>query len=178
MRPSTALLLVLTAGAPFAVAGAQTDSTVGPIASALPLRPAVELRRAGARYAPVVRTCYEREGLLQDPTLRGRLEVGFTVASNGAISAIAVDTLEVRGSGMREVARCVADEATRWHFSSGAFAPEAILLAYDLLPPERSLASDTLRALPAAFPPATPDSSATPSSPRPASPPPASPPRR
>lgn len=158
MRPTTTLLLAFLAAAPLAAAGAQTtDTTERAIASALPVRPSIELRRAGARYAPVVRTCYEREGLLQDPALRGRLEVGFTVAPSGMVSEIAVDTLAVRGIGMREVARCVADAATAWHLSAGAFAPEAIVLAYDLVPPRPEPPPDSL-ALPArdSIPPAHP----------------------
>jgi hypothetical protein len=134
-RPSR-LLAALVLAAPLRVAAAQIpDSAAGAIASALPTRPTDELRRASLRYAPTVRTCYEREGLLQDPALRGKLEVGFTIVPSGAVSDVVVDTLEVRGLGMRDVARCVADAATRWHFSTGAFAPDAVLLAFELLPP-------------------------------------------
>lgn len=150
MRPPILLLLALAAGAPLTAASAQADSAAGPLVSALPLRPAIELRRAGMRYAPVVRTCYEREGLLQDPALRGRLEVGFLVAPSGAVSEVVIDTLDVHGSGMLDVARCVADEAARWHFSAGSYAPEAVLLAYDLLPPERRIVADTSVVHPAA----------------------------
>ena len=158
MRLPITLLLALATGAPLAAARAQAaDSTARVIVSALPLRPAIELRRAGARYAPVVRTCYEREGLLQDPALRGRLEVGFTVSSSGTVSDVAVDTLDVRGTGMREVARCVAEEARHWHFGAGLFAPESVLLPYQLLPPERSLAADESPTLPLPPAPSAPD---------------------
>ena len=144
MRLPLTLLFALAAGAaPTATRAQAPDTTAREIVSALPLRPATELRRAGARYAPVVRTCYEREGLLQDPALRGRLEIGFTVGSSGEVRDVAVDTLEVRGTGMGEVARCVAEEARHWRFSAGAFAPESILLPYELLPPERPVAAET-----------------------------------
>jgi hypothetical protein len=151
------VVVLLALAAPAAPAGAQAaDSAAGVVASALPARPAGELRRAGLRYAPAIRTCYEREGLLQDPALRGRLEVGFTIAASGSVADIVVDTLGVSGVGMREVARCVADAATRWHFAGGVFAPEAVLLAFDLLPPLTRLASDSLTA-PPPTPPAAPD---------------------
>lgn len=168
MRLSITLVLAMAALVPPTAARAQApDTTARAIASALPLRPAIELRRAGARYAPVVRTCYEREGLLQDPALRGRLEIAFTVAPSGEIGDVAVDTLEVRGTGMEQVARCVAEEARHWHFSAGAFAPESILLPYELLPPERVPAVDTTPAGPTPPPAPAPDSAA----PAPATPP-------
>lgn len=155
MTGSTRLLVVLALAAPVAPARAQAaDSAAGVIASALPPRPAGELRRASLRYAPAVRTCYEREGLLQDPALRGRLEVGFTIAASGSVGDIVVDTLGVSGVGMRDVARCVAEAATRWHFVSGVFAPDAVLLAFDLLPPLTRPAADSLAATPPAPPPA------------------------
>jgi hypothetical protein len=161
MRPPITLLFAVVAGASPAAARAQApDTTARAIVSALPLRPAIELRRAGARYAPVVRTCYEREGLLQDPALRGRLEIGFTVGSSGEVRDVAVDTLEVRGTGMSEVARCVAEEARHWHFSAGAFAPESVLLPYELLPPERPVAAGTNPPAPVLPPSPAPDTAA------------------
>jgi hypothetical protein len=164
MTGSSRLLAAFTiaVAAPLPGAGAQaTDSAAGVVASALPTRAAAELRRASLRYAPAVRTCYEREGLLQDPVLRGRLEVSFTIVGSGAISDIVVDTLDVTGIGMREVARCVAEEATRWHFSTGAFAPDAVLLAFDLLPPPMRSAGDTV-AVPAPSPAPSPSPSPAP----------------
>jgi hypothetical protein len=158
--PTTLLLALVTGAAPIAARAQAPDTTARAIVSALPLRSAIELRRAGARYAPVVRTCYEREGLLQDPALRGRLEIGFTVGPSGEVRDVAVDTLEVRGTGMGDVARCVAEQARHWHFSAGAFAPESILLPYELLPPERPVAAESIPVGPAVPPSPAPDTAA------------------
>ena len=148
MHRLTIPALLLAAALPVGAARAQTaDSAAGAVAPGAAPRSAVELRRAGLRYAPVVRTCYEREGLLLDPALRGRLEVSLTVAASGAVDGVSVDTVDVAGAGMREVARCVVDAAARWHLAAGPYATEAIVLAYDLVPPE------TRRA---AIPPAAP----------------------
>jgi hypothetical protein len=159
MTGPTRLLILLALATPVAPVAAQAaDSAAGVVASALPPRPAGDLRRASLRYAPAIRTCYEREGLLQDPALRGRLEVSFTIAGSGSVGDVVVDTLDVSGIGMREVARCVADAAGRWHFAGGIYAPDAVLLAFDLLPPITRPATDSLAALPPgpAPPPASP----------------------
>ena len=107
-----------------------TDSTVTVIA-----RPPEELRQAGLRYQGAVRTCYEREGLRQDPTLAGSIEVGLTILPQGNVADIAVDTLDVQGTGMREVVACVAAVAAGWHFSEGSFSTERGVLMFTFIAP-------------------------------------------
>ena len=98
-------------------------------------RSANELRAASQRYANAVRGCYEREGLKADPSLAGTLDVSITIIPQGQVREVKVDTLDVRGVGMREVASCVSTLATQWHFSSGAYAVEETTFTFKLLPP-------------------------------------------
>src|SRR4051812_26415399 len=93
-----------------------------------------ELRVASQRYAPTVRGCYEREGLKLDPALEGTLDVSVTIVPQGHVREVRVDTLDVRGTGMREVASCVAALAAQWHFSSGTYALEETTFSFKLLP--------------------------------------------
>jgi hypothetical protein len=46
-----------------------------------------------------------------------------------------VDTLDVHGDGMSDVAACLQTAAALWKFSSGTFAIEALTFSYKLLPP-------------------------------------------
>ena len=100
-----------------------------------------ELRAASQRVAPAVRSCYEREGLRADPELAGTLDVSVTIVPQGNVRDVKVDTLEVRGVGMREVASCVALLFSRWHFSSGSYGLEETTFTFRLAP----IASDTVR---------------------------------
>jgi hypothetical protein len=76
--------------------------------------------------------------LRQDPTLAGSLEVGLTILPQGNVTEISVDTLDVQGTGMRDVAACVAAAAADWHFSEGAFATERGVLAFTFIAPAAS----------------------------------------
>lgn len=102
-----------------------------------------ELRVASQRVAPAVRSCYEREGLRLDPGLSGTIDVSVTIVPQGSVRDVKVDTLEVRGIGMREVASCVTQLFSRWHFSSGTYGLEETTFTFRLAP----IASDTLRRL-------------------------------
>ena len=118
---------------------AQRDSAA--LASATPastaIRPASELAEASRRYAPVVRGCYEREGLRHDPSLAATLEVAVVIAPSGAVQRVTVDTSVVRGLGAAQVMECVRRAAAAWHFSSGAYALEEPAFTYKLTPPDR-----------------------------------------
>jgi hypothetical protein len=94
-----------------------------------------ELRQAGLRYQGAVRACYEREGLRQDPSLAGSIEIGMTIQPQGTVSDVSIDTLDVRGVGMGEVAACVAGAASTWHFSEGPYAAERSVLAFTFIAP-------------------------------------------
>jgi hypothetical protein len=114
--------------------GAAGDSIPDSTAVA-PARAPDELRQAGLRYQGAVRSCYEREGLRQDPTLAGSIEIGMTIQPQGTVSEVSVDTMDVRGVGMREVAACVAAAASTWHFSEGPYAAERNVLAFTFIAP-------------------------------------------
>jgi hypothetical protein len=117
---------------PAASAQSPTDTTVVASDSA---RSESEFKAASARYSPVVRGCYEREGLRADPALSATVEVGVTVAPTGTVRDISVDTLEVKGVGMANVARCVSQAAATWKFQPGAYAEERAILTFKLLAP-------------------------------------------
>jgi hypothetical protein len=104
-------------------------------AAAAEVRPAEELRAMSQRYAPTVRGCYEREGLRRDPALSATLDVTVTIDSLGAVIRARVDTLDVRGEGMSDVAACVQAAASQWRFSSGRFSVEETTFTYKLVPP-------------------------------------------
>jgi hypothetical protein len=118
-------------------------AAVGPSTLALrdSVRPDRELRVAGQRYAPIVRSCYEREGLKRDPNLTGTLDVSVVIQPRGAVQHVRIDTTGVSGIGMRDVADCVAQAASGWRFSSGVYALEEPTFTYKLVPP-----ADTARA--------------------------------
>ena len=115
-------------------AGAQSASDTAAVVTDS-ARSESELKAASARYSPVVRGCYEREGLRADPGLSATVEVGVTVAPTGAVRDISVDTLEVKGVGIVNVARCVSQAATTWKFQPGAYAEERAILTFKLLAP-------------------------------------------
>lgn len=127
---STLCVCLLPTSAPAQLVSGDTTPTA--LASA---RAPEELRQAGLRYQGAVRACYEREGLRQDPTLAGSIEVGMTIQPAGTVSEISVDTLDVQGLGMREVAACVASTASTWHFSDGPYAAERSVLAFTFIAP-------------------------------------------
>ena len=99
------------------------------------VRPPDELRIASQRYAPVVRGCYEREGLRRDPRLAANVDVTVTIDSQGAVIQVRVDTLDAHGIGMSDVVACVETAAMHWHFSSGTYAEEEMTFTYKLVPP-------------------------------------------
>ena len=94
-----------------------------------------EIDEVGLRYAANVRGCYEREGLRQDPSLGGLLEVTLTVLPEGTVREVTIDTTAVRGMGMGSVTTCVAQSAVGWRFSSGPFAIERVAIPFSLVPP-------------------------------------------
>lgn len=126
---------------PVAHAQAPADTSAVPVAPAItavpvdPPRSESEFRNASARYSPVVRGCYEREGLRADPGLSATVEVGVTVEPGGSVREITVDTLAVTGVGIANVARCVSQAATTWKFQAGPYAEERAILTFKLLAP-------------------------------------------
>ena len=112
-------------------------------AAADSVRPESEVRYASQRNAPSVRGCYEREGLRRDPALSATVDVTVTVDPHGIVTQAQVDTLDVHGDGMSDVAACVQAAAVRWRFSSGTYAPEALTFSYKLLPPAPALRDST-----------------------------------
>lgn len=99
------------------------------------LRDAAEIDAVGRRYAGVVRTCYQEQGLKGDPTLGGLLRVELTVLPTGVVRAAAATATRVRGIGMPAVSACVTKAARAWRFSDGAPRIERVVLEYDLKPP-------------------------------------------
>ena len=131
----------------------QVAATTKPMASARPLDPVArvavsapppaasdsvrteeEFHAAGQRFAGSVRGCYEQEGLKRDPSLKANVDVSVTVAPNGLVRDVEVDTLAVRGIGMKHVVTCVETLAKHWHFSSGSYALEVMTFTYMLRP--------------------------------------------
>lgn len=124
----------------------QAPKPPGPAASAVAptaIRPASELAEASRRYAPVVRRCYETEGLRRDPSLSATLEVAVVIDSTGLVQRVRVDSTGVQGLGLPEVAECVKRAARTWHFSSGSYALEEPALSYRLVPPAKEKAPDS-----------------------------------
>jgi len=73
---------------------------------------AAEVKRRVTRALPAIKGCYER-ALPRNPTLEGRLEVGFTIAPSGKVSSTRIGANEV---GPR-VANCVAAVFERMRFA-------------------------------------------------------------
>jgi hypothetical protein len=131
---------------PAAAAGAQAPAQV--VSDAVEYRltaPAVsrprdpeEIEAAARRYAPVVRHCYQEEGLKEDPTLSGILRVSVIVGPEGAVHAPRVTVTEAHGLGMRAVVSCVATAAASWHFTAGPFHEERVGLSFRLRAADRS----------------------------------------
>lgn len=125
---------------PLAAAGAQAPvQVVSDVAEYRLTAPAVtrardpeEIEAAARRYAPVVRHCYQEEGLKEDPTLSGVLRVSITVGAEGAVRATRVTVMESHGLGMRAVVSCVTAAAASWHFAAGAFHEERVDLSFRL----------------------------------------------
>jgi hypothetical protein len=131
--------------------GQTADTIVVPTA-----RSPEELRQAGLRYQGAVRACYEQEGLRQDPRLAGSLEVGLTISPQGSVADISIDTMDVRGLGMREVAACVRSAAAHWHFSDGPFRIERSVLAFTFIAPGDTVRSPGAHGGAARLPPSRP----------------------
>ena len=125
---------------PASTAGAQAPTQVVSDAAEYRLTaPAVtrardpeEIEAAARRYAPVVRHCYQEDGLKEDPALSGILRVSLTIGPEGAVHAARVTVTEAHGLGMRSVVSCVTAAAASWHFAAGQFHEERVDLSFRL----------------------------------------------
>ncbi len=70
------------------------------------------IRRALREHLPEVRACYEA-GLAQDPTIKGRVSIQFTITSTGAVAGAMVHESEI---GDAQVGRCIAGAVESWRF--------------------------------------------------------------
>ena len=130
----SSLALVLALGAVPAPAPALPDT----------VRAETEIRQVVLRNAADVRRCYEREGLRRNPELTGLLEIRMTILPTGRVDEVALATSSMRGQGVDEVVRCIANVARHWRFDRGAYHVETIVLPFRLAPLEsgdRSLES-------------------------------------
>ena len=91
-----------------------------------------EIEAAARRYAPVVRHCYQEDGLKEDPTLSGILRVSVMVGPEGEVRGVRVTVTEAHGLGMRAVVSCVTAAAGSWHFAAGPFHEERVGLSFRL----------------------------------------------
>ena len=117
-----------------ASAAASTPLTAQLAAQAAPTRQQTEVDAAGQRYAPAIRHCYQEGGLKEDPALRGKLRVGARVLPDGTVRNATVTASQVHGLGMAAVVECVQGLAASWHFNSGAFRAQRVVLLFDLVP--------------------------------------------
>jgi hypothetical protein len=69
-----------------------------------------EIDATGRRYAGAVRNCYEQEGLMHDPMLRGLLRVALTVLPAGEVRATRVTAARAE----RVVLWCDLVPRNRW----------------------------------------------------------------
>ena len=132
-----ALPLAAGAQAPSAIVGdaAEIRLTVPALARS---RAPEEVEAAARRYAPVVRHCYQEEGLKGDPTLSGILRVSIAVGPGGDVHSPKVTVTEAHGVGMPAVVSCVAAATASWHFAAGPFREEHVGLSFRLVAPDRS----------------------------------------
>lgn len=121
MLSALAFVLALRTALP---APAATDS----------LRADAELRQTVLRHASDVRSCYEREGLKRNPTLRGSLEVELTILPTGTVQKVGIAGLSLDGEGTREVSACIRTVARNWRFERGPFQVETIVFPFRLVP--------------------------------------------
>jgi TonB family protein len=70
------------------------------------------IRRVVRAHINEVRYCYN-QGLARDPSMRGRVTIGFTIDRTGRVPAAAVQDSTI---GDHEVADCVAKAVRRWPF--------------------------------------------------------------
>jgi TonB family protein len=70
------------------------------------------IRRIIRRHLNEVKYCYEQE-LAKDPTLRGRVQVQFTIAASGAVIA---SVLQNSTLGNARVENCTVQAVRRWEF--------------------------------------------------------------
>lgn len=125
---------------PLSAAGAQAPAQVVSDAAEFRLtapaltraRGAEEIEAAARRYAPVVRHCYQEEGLKEDPTLSGVLHVTIAVGPEGAVHSARVTVTDAHGLGMRAVVSCVTAATASWHFAAGPFHEERVALSFRL----------------------------------------------
>ena len=150
MRVFRMLPVVLLAALPIAGAAAQASAAIAGDAAEYRLtapapapapsraRAAAEIEAAAQRYAPVVRHCYQEEGLKSDPTLAGILHVSIAVGPGGDVHSPHVTVTQARGVGMPAVVSCVAAATASWHFAAGPFREEHVGLSFRLVAPDRS----------------------------------------
>ena len=91
----------------------------------------------GIRHAGSVRICYEREGLGRDPSLQVNLDVTVTIAPNGVVNSVVVDTTRVSGQGARDVVSCVAHAVAQWRYQAGPYGVESTTYTFNLAPAGR-----------------------------------------
>jgi TonB family protein len=70
------------------------------------------IRRVVRAHINEVRSCYN-QGLVRDPTLRGRVAIQFTIGGTGVVTNSVVGETSLRDP---QVGRCVAKAVKRWRF--------------------------------------------------------------
>lgn len=74
------------------------------------------IRRIVRAHIGEVRYCYN-EGLQEDPELAGRVEVQFTIGTDGSVAESTVASTDIDDSGVPE---CIANAVARWKFPKPA----------------------------------------------------------
>ena len=105
-----------------------------PATAADSVRPDSEIRLVVLRHATSVRRCYESEGLRRDPRLNGFVDLVITIQPTGVVSAVAVKTDSLAGTGGDDVGRCLATIARHWRFDRGPYAVETVVFPFVLMP--------------------------------------------
>lgn len=86
------------------------------------------VRRIARAHINEVRHCYAA-GLERRPSLRGRVAVQFQVATNGKVTASAVESTTLPD---KSVGNCIRSATRRWHYPKGADGNVVVTVAYDL----------------------------------------------
>ena len=68
-------------------------------------------------YSSQLQSCYEREGLKQNPSLAGTLTAAITITGAGRVSGVNVTRRTWSGPGADEAERCIVSTIRRWRFA-------------------------------------------------------------
>lgn len=121
----TLALLASLLSAPFAPAPRVENDSI---------RSDAEIRASVLRHADDVRRCYETEGLKRNPSLEGMLEIEVTILPTGVVEHVEASTPKLKGTGAKEVAKCLAIAAKNWRFDRGPYVVETVILPFNLRP--------------------------------------------